>query len=151
MIICLSLGKWMRNCASKCAHVEISWMSKGSGLCLGWRLRKGVCGVVGVTQEWEGLPLSPEYLGAHGSKGRMSPYMWNLKRNDTNLFRLGEWIYGCWWGGGRDSQAVLIPRSGRSPGEGNSIPLQYSCLGNPTDRGAWWAIVHGVTEESDMT
>ena len=53
--------------------------------------------------------------------------------------------------GGRDSQAVLIPRSGRSPGEGNSIPLQYPCLGNPTDRGAGWAIVRGVTEESDMT
>ena len=35
---------------------------------------------------------------------------------------------------------------GRSPGEGNGNPLQYSCLGNPTDRGAWWATVHGVTE-----
>ena len=29
--------------------------------------------------------------------------------------------------------------------------LQYSCLGNPMDRGAWWATVHGITEESDMT
>ena len=38
-----------------------------------------------------------------------------------------------------------IPRSGRSP-EGNGNPLQYSCLGNPMDRGAWWAIVHGVAE-----
>ena len=38
----------------------------------------------------------------------------------------------------------LIPGSGRSPEEGNSNPLQYSCLGNPMDRGAWWAIVHGV-------
>ena len=35
--------------------------------------------------------------------------------------------------------------SGRSPGEGNGNSLQYSCLGNPMDRGAWWAIVHGVT------
>ena len=32
-----------------------------------------------------------------------------------------------------------------SPGEGNGNPLQCSCLGNPLDRGAWWAIVHGVT------
>ena len=39
----------------------------------------------------------------------------------------------------------LMPESGRSPGEGNSNPLHYSCLGNPMDRGAWWAIVHGVT------
>ena len=43
------------------------------------------------------------------------------------------------------------PGSGRSPGEGNGIPLQYSCLGNPMDRGAWRATGHGVTEESDMT
>ena len=40
----------------------------------------------------------------------------------------------------------LIPRLGRSPGEGHSNPLQYSCLENPKDRGAWWAIVHGVTK-----
>ena len=39
----------------------------------------------------------------------------------------------------------LIPGSGRSPGEGNGNPLQYSCLENPMDGGAWWATVHGVT------
>jgi len=39
-----------------------------------------------------------------------------------------------------------FPRSGRSSGEGNGNPLQYSCLGNPMDRGAWWAMVHGVTK-----
>jgi len=38
----------------------------------------------------------------------------------------------------------LIPGSGRPPGEGNGNPLLYSCLGNPMDRGAWWATVHGV-------
>ena len=37
-----------------------------------------------------------------------------------------------------------IPGSGRSPGEGNGNPLQYSCLENPMDRGAWWATAHGV-------
>ena len=37
-----------------------------------------------------------------------------------------------------------IPGSRRSPGEGNGNPLQYSCLENSMDRGAWWAIVHGV-------
>ena len=40
----------------------------------------------------------------------------------------------------------LIPGSGRSPGEGNGNPLQYSCLENPMDRGAWWATVHGVAK-----
>ena len=44
----------------------------------------------------------------------------------------------------------LIPGSGRSPGEGNSNPLQYSCLENPMDGGDWWATVHRVAE-SDMT
>ena len=49
----------------------------------------------------------------------------------------------------------LIPGSGRSPGEGNDNPLQYSCLENPMDGGAWWATVHGITKNqtrlSDFT
>ena len=40
----------------------------------------------------------------------------------------------------------LIPRSGRSPGEERGNPLQYSCLENPMDRGAWQATAHGVTK-----
>ena len=54
--------------------------------------------------------------------------------------------------GGSDSKASTynvgdpgqIPWSGRSPGEGNGNALQYCCLVNPMDRGAWWAAVHGV-------
>ena len=42
--------------------------------------------------------------------------------------------------------AVLIPGSGRSPGEGNGNPFWYACLENPMDRGAWLATVHGVTK-----
>ena len=49
----------------------------------------------------------------------------------------------------------LIPGLGRFPGYGNGYPLQYSCLENSMDRGAWWATVHGVTEShthlSDFT
>ena len=44
-----------------------------------------------------------------------------------------------------------IPGLGRSSGEGNGNSLQYSCLGNPLDREAWWATVHGITKESDTT
>ena len=40
----------------------------------------------------------------------------------------------------------LIPKSGKSPGEGLGNPLQYSCLENLMDRGAWWATVHRVSE-----
>ena len=43
-------------------------------------------------------------------------------------------------------EADSIPGSARSPGEGNGYPLQYSCLENATDRGGWWATVHGVAK-----
>ena len=45
----------------------------------------------------------------------------------------------------------FIPRLGRYPGDGNGNPLHYSLLGNPMDREAWWATVHGVSKESAMT
>ena len=44
-----------------------------------------------------------------------------------------------------------IPGSGRSPGEGNGNPLQYSCLENPMDRGAWQATVHGVAKSQTLS
>ena len=47
--------------------------------------------------------------------------------------------------------AGLIPRLGRSPGEWNGTPVQYSCQENPMDRGAWWAIGDGIAKESDTT
>ena len=62
-----------------------------------------------------------------------------------------------WWLRGKEStcnaeDVGLIPGSGRSPGEGNGKPLQYSCLENPMDRGASQAAVHRVTKSwSDMT
>ena len=44
----------------------------------------------------------------------------------------------------------LIPESGRSPGEGNGSPLQYSCLENCMDRGAWWATAHRVASQTRL-
>ena len=46
---------------------------------------------------------------------------------------------------------AYIPVLGRSPGEGNGNLLQSSCLGNPMDRGAWQATVHGAAKKSDLT
>ena len=68
------------------------------------------------------------------------------------FFRLLEMKWG--FPGGSDCKESacnagdpdLIPGSGRSPGEGNGNPLQYPCLENPMDRGAWWATVHGATK-----
>ena len=44
-----------------------------------------------------------------------------------------------------------VPGSGRSPGEGNDNPVQYSCLENPKDREAWQVIIHGVAKELGAT
>ena len=55
-------------------------------------------------------------------------------------------ILKCSGGEGDARDACVIPGSGRSPGGGNGNSLQYSCLENSTDRGAWWATVHGVTK-----
>ena len=73
------------------------------------------------------------------------------------------WVIVCVWVWGRGSfpdglvvknlptgDSGSIPRLGRSPGGGRGNPLRYSCLENPTDRGAWWATVHGFAE-SDMS
>ena len=46
--------------------------------------------------------------------------------------------------------AGSVPGSGRSPGGGNGNPLQYAYLGNPMDRGAWWAAVHGVAKSQTL-
>ena len=61
-----------------------------------------------------------------------------------------------WWFSGKESACSArdvgpIPGSGSSPGERNGKPLQYSCLGNPMDRGAWWATVRGAAKELDTT
>ena len=61
-----------------------------------------------------------------------------------------------WWLSGKEfacnaGDSGSLPGSERFPGEGNGNPLQYSCLENPMDLGAWRATVHGVTKESDMT
>ena len=48
-------------------------------------------------------------------------------------------------------QEMWIPGSETTPGEGNGNPLQYSCLGNPMNRGAWWATVHGVSNQTCLS
>ena len=52
---------------------------------------------------------------------------------------------------GDTGEVDSTPGLGRAPGEGNGNPIQYSGLENLIDRGAWWATVHGVTKESNMT
>ena len=61
-----------------------------------------------------------------------------------------------WWLSGKESacnagDVGLIPGWGRSPGQGSGNPLQYSCLGNPVDRGAWWATIHVAHQGSQKS
>ena len=79
--------------------------------------------------------------------------MWKNPRSAFFLlFHIG-YMGLPWWLSGKESACIVgatgdlgsIPGSGRSPGRGHGNPLWYSCLENPMDRGAWWAIVHSVT------
>ena len=73
-------------------------------------------------RKWEMLALHPGFPGASVVK--------DLPANNA----------------GDAGDLGLIPGLGRSPAGGNGNPLQYSCLGNPMDRGAWWATAHKVTK-----
>ena len=92
------------------------------------------------------------------SRGQESLHLsWFSNNLSTTLFKIRDFP------GGSEIKASacnagdlgLIPGLGRFPGEGNGNPLQYSCLENSMDRGAWWATVHGVaksqTRLSDLT
>ena len=78
----------------------------------------------------------------------------NWKWQNTQLKRasqVAQWAKSPPAHAGDTGDVGSIPGSGRSPGAGNGNPLQYSCLENPMDRGAWQATVHGFKEESDRT
>ena len=76
--------------------------------------------------------------------------LWFVKWSQK-LFPDGSVVKNLPANAGNAGDMSFISGSGRSPGEGNDNPLQYSCLGNPIDRGYWQAIVCGVTKELDMT
>ena len=74
--------------------------------------------------------------------------VWEISKFYNRLSGHPQWLSGK----GSICQARdlgSIPGLGRSPGKGNANPLQYSCLGNPLDRGAWQATVYEVTKEED--
>ena len=87
-------------------------------------------------------------------KDRESVWHRHQKGESAPLAGLIKALYTFRTSGGSDGKASAynagdpgsIPGSGRSPGEGNGNPLQYSCLENPVDGGAWWAIVRGVAK-----
>ena len=93
------------------------------------------------------------------STGNYTQYLvitYNGKESENNIYYICVYVYRTYgnFPGGSDGKASTcnvgdlgsIPRSGRSPGEGNGNPLQYSCLGNPMDGGAWQTTVRGVAK-----
>ena len=98
--------------------------------------------------------------GRSPEEGNGNPLQWSCLENPRDA--------GAWWAavyGVSQSRTRLkrlsssssagdlgsVPGSGRSPGERNGYPFQYSCLENSMDRGAWWATVHGVTKSQADT
>ena len=75
-----------------------------------------------------------------------SPSLYSLLLPHSQGFPGGSGVKDLPANAGSNRGMGLIPGSGRSPGVRNGNALQYSCLGNPMDRGAWWAAVHGVTK-----
>ena len=88
---------------------------------------------------WGRVPFSPP--GDLPDPGIETPSHWcHLGAQLVkNLLTMQETTYDA-------GKAGSIPGLGRFPGEGNGNPLQYSCLGNPVDRGVWWATVHSVAK-----
>ena len=81
------------------------------------------------------------------------------KSGNSMLIYYDYLIHTPWlprWFSGKESAGKAgdvgsIPGLARSHGEGNGNPFQYSCLGNPMDRGAWWTTVPGVTKKKSQT
>ena len=127
---------------------EIPWTEGPGGLLSMESQRVGLSWATDhsrAVHDRESQETSPT-VGAAGAAKSISSH------SEPGTWGLGSLSRG--FPGGSDGKASasnvgdlgLIPPSGRSPGEGTGYPLQYSCLENSTDRGAWRAIVHGVTK-----
>ena len=86
---------------------------------------------------------------SHGWRGLVGYSLWGCKESDmtkqlTHTHTGGVVVKNPPANAGVSSDTRSIPGSGISPGGGNGNPLQYSCLGNPMDRGMWWTTVYGA-------
>ena len=95
-----------------------------------------------------GSSVHGDSLGKNTGVGYHTQYVLNLKVLSTGASQVAQVVKNLPAHAGAAGETGLIPGSGRSPGGGNGNSLQYSCLENPMDRGAWWATVHGVATES---
>ena len=119
---------------------KVSWHQQG--FCDGQLKRTGQHGIITWGDFWV-------WIGTRVQRGLLQHY--------DAVRRVPHWCQNNyrgrlpWWFSGKEfacnpGDRSSIPGLGRSPGEGHGNPLQYSCLKNPMDGGAWWATVHGVTK-----
>ena len=107
--------------------------------------------------EGNGNPLQCPCLENPRDSGAWWAAVYGVAQSRTWLSDLAAWLCHGFCSGSvvkniPDNRDLgLIPGLRGSPGERNDNSLQYSCLGNPMERGTWWAIVHGISKESDMT
>ena len=105
--------------------------------------------------EGNGNPLQCSCLKNSGDRGAWWAAVYWVAQSRTRLKQLSSSSSRVKASDCNAENLGSISESERSPGEGNGHPLQYSCLENPMDRGAWWAPVHGVTKSqtrlSDLT
>ena len=110
---------------------------------LGWKgpLEEGMA-IHSTILAWR-IPRTEEPRGLQSAGSQRVRYGWATKHSTAHSFPggLDGKEYTC-----NAGDLGLIPRLGRSPGEGNGYPLQYYCLKNPMDRGTWWATAHGVAQ-----
>ena len=94
--------------------------------------------------------VQAEFRKGEGARDQIASICWIIEK--AREFQKEIYFgFPCGSAGKEAAWQCGTPGLGRFPGEGNGNPLRCSCLGNPMDRGAWWAIVHGVAKESDTT
>ena len=143
---------------------SIPWPPDGNS----WLVRKELDAGKDWRQEEKGMPEYEMFRWHHGlnghkfeqalgdgeGEGSLACYsLWGHKELDMTERLVNSGLDNGlpWWSSGKESaynagEVGLVSGLGRSPGEGNDSPLQYSCLGNLMGWGAWWTIVHGVTK-----
>ena len=104
------------------------------------------------TLQEDSLPAEPQAKPKNTGMGSLSPLQQFFPTQELNrgLLHCRRILYQLSYEGSQTActagDPCSIPGSGRSPGEGNGNPLQYSCLENPMDGGAWWATVYGIAK-----
>ena len=106
--------------------------------------------------EGNGNPFQNSCLENPRDGGAWWAAIYGAAQSRTRLKQLSSSSSSRWLSGKKNPPASggdsgLICGSRRFPGKENSNPLQYSCIGNPMDRGAWWATIHGLAKKLDIT